>query len=102
MKAHRTTPRPARDDAPELRWAELLEAAVREPGTIAKCYSVFWSYSLGNQLAALTQCIGRGIQPGPVTTYAGWQALGRQVQKGQRAIWLCQPVSCKRQDDFMT
>src|SRR5205823_475943 len=66
----RLTPRPAsapagapalsRDAAPTFRWAELLEQAVREPGTIARCYSAFWSYSLGNQLAALSQCQGRG------------------------------------------
>jgi hypothetical protein len=92
-------PTPARQDAPELRWADLLVEAVSQPGTIARCYSLFWSYSLGNQLAALSQCQARGIQPGPINTYAGWQALGRQVQKGERALWLCQPVTCRRQGD---
>ncbi len=99
MAALRTAPQPMRQDAPELRWAELLAAAVREPGTVARCYSIFWSYSLGNQLAALSQCQTRGIQPGPINTYAGWQTLGRQVRKGQRAIWLCQPLTCKRRGD---
>src|SRR5215204_3091240 len=75
-------------EAPEYRWADLLQAAVNEPGSIARCYSAFWSYSLGNQLAALSQCQVRGIQPGPINTYGGWQALGRQVQKGERAVWL--------------
>jgi hypothetical protein len=56
-------------EAPEYRWADLLQIAVNEPGTIARCYSVFWSYSLGNQLAALQQCTARGIQPSPINTY---------------------------------
>jgi hypothetical protein len=56
-------------EAPEFRWADLLRTAVSEPGTIARCYSVFWSYSLGNQLAALQQCTARGIQPSPINTY---------------------------------
>jgi antirestriction protein ArdC len=90
---------PAREDAPVLRWADLLTEAVQTPGTIARCYSAFWSYSLGNQLAALSQCQTRGLQPGPINTYAGWQALGRQVSKGERAIWLCQPVTVRRDDD---
>jgi hypothetical protein len=98
VKTHHTL-RPARDDEPTLRWADLLQDAVREPGTIARCYSVFWNYSLGNQLAALTQCLGRSIQPGPINTFPGWQALGRQVQKGQKALWLCQPVTCKREGE---
>ena len=92
-------PTPARQDAPEYRWADLLGEAVSKPGTVAHCYSIFWSYSLGNQLAALGQCQARGIQPGPINTYAGWQALGRQVRRGERAIWLCQPITCQRPAD---
>jgi hypothetical protein len=106
----RLTPRPAsvpagvpllsRDAPPVFHWADLLIEAVQTPGTIARCYSAFWSYSLGNQLAALSQCETRSIQPGPIATYAGWQALGRQVSKGQRAIWLCQPVTrCRTTED---
>src|SRR4051794_20219331 len=90
---------PARDDAPSLRWADLLEQAIREPGTIARCYSMFWSYSLGNQLAALSQCVQREIALGPIASYATWQTLGRQVRKGERALWLCQPVTRKRTRD---
>jgi antirestriction protein ArdC len=92
-------PSPARDDAPTLRWAGLLADAVQQPGTIARCYSAFWSYSLGNQLAALMQCQLRRLEPGPIATFPTWQALGRQVRKGERAIWLCQPITCTRQSD---
>src|SRR5436305_9993477 len=83
---------PARE-APEYRWADLLVDAVNTPGTISKCYSIFWSYSLGNQLAALSQCQARGLQPGPSATYPGWAALGRHVRKGEKALTLCQPVT---------
>jgi hypothetical protein len=73
----------------------LLKAAVTEPGLILKAYSAFWGYSLGNQVAAMVQCQIRGIQPGPINTYPGWQKLNRQVRKGEKAIWLCMPLTRK-------
>ncbi|MHB1134264.1 MAG: ArdC-like ssDNA-binding domain-containing protein [Chloroflexota bacterium] len=81
-----------RPQAP-ARWAELLRKAVDEPGTISKAYSAMHDYSLGNQLLAMFQCATRGIEPGPISTYPGWQNQGRQVRKGQRALTLCMPVS---------
>src|SRR6185436_3923416 len=56
----------------------------------------FYGYSIGNQLLALTQCHLRGIQPGPIATYPAWQAKGRQVRKGEKAIVLCMPITGKR------
>jgi hypothetical protein len=88
-----------RETAPEYRWADLLAEAVSQPGTISKCYSMFWNYSMGNMLSALQQCIMRGIQPGPLNTLLGWKQLGRHVMKSERAIWLCQPIICKHQRD---
>jgi len=38
----------------------------------------------------------RGLEPGPISTYPGWQAKGRQVKRGERAIMLCMPVTSKR------
>ena len=32
---------------------------------------------------------------GPINTYKGWSALGRQVRKGEKAIQLCMPVTVK-------
>src|SRR5215813_4824220 len=61
-----------------------------------KAYSSFHGYSIGNQIAALAQCHARKIQPGPINTYPGWQKLNRQVMKGQKAIWLCMPLTFKR------
>jgi antirestriction protein ArdC len=78
------------------KWADLLKQAVTVPGLVSEAYSAFHGYSLGNQLLALVQCQERGIQPGPMATYPGWQAKGRQVRKGEKAIVLCMPVTSKR------
>ena len=77
-------------------FADLLKTAVTEPGTISQAYRQFHSYSLGNQLLALSQCHDREIPPGPINTFPGWRALGRHVRKGQKAITLCQPITIKR------
>src|SRR6266853_1247206 len=79
-----------------VTFATLLETAVSEPGTISKAYSAFHGYSIGNQLLALVQCAERGITPGPIATFMGWKDKGRYVRKGEKAITLCQPVTCKR------
>ena len=77
-------------------WSDLLANAVSQPGRIAEAYSRFWNYSAGNQLLALFQCATRGIQPGPIHTFVGWKDLGRYVRKGEKAITLCMPITCKR------
>lgn len=77
-------------------FTELLARAISEPGRIHEAYSAFHRYSVGNQLLALFECHARGIQPGPLATFPGWKARGRFVMKGQKAITLCMPVTCKR------
>lgn len=81
------------------RWSELLRQAVTQPGLILKAYSAFHEYSLGNRMAAIVQCAQRGIEPGPIDTYNGWAEKGRQVTKGQKAIWLCMPLTRKRKNE---
>jgi N-terminal domain of anti-restriction factor ArdC len=83
----------------QTKWSDLLKAAVEEPGLILRAYSAFYGYSLGNQLAALVQCNLRGIQPGPINTYPGWKKLNRQVKKGEKAIWLCMPLTRKLKNE---
>jgi hypothetical protein len=80
-----------------IHWQSILTEAVEKPGVISKPYSMFWNYSVGNQFAALFQCMLRRIEAGPIHTYKGWQELGRQVKKGEKAIVLTMPVnvSCK-------
>src|SRR5437870_9572392 len=80
----------------EIQFRQLLEEAVTKPGTLMKAYSMFWNYSLGNQILALIQANRRGIQLGPLASFNGWKELGRYVKKGQKAIELCMPVTCKR------
>ena len=81
---------------PVASFADLLRSAVTEPGIISAAYQQFHTYSIGNQLLAWSQCIERGIQPGPIATFPRWKELGRHVRKGERALTLCQPVTVKR------
>jgi antirestriction protein ArdC len=83
----------------QSRWSDLLQQAVTQPGLILKAYSSFHGYSIGNQIAAIVQCHTRSIEPGPINTYPGWQKLGRQVRKGQKAVWLCMPITYKRKSE---
>ncbi|HUK32403.1 MAG TPA: ArdC family protein [Vicinamibacterales bacterium] len=80
-------------------FVDLLHQAVTEPGIISRAYSAFHGYSLGNQILALVQCAQRGIAPGPMATFMGWKDKGRYVRKGEKAITLCMPVTCKRTID---
>lgn len=80
----------------QVKWQELLLSAVNTPGKILEAYSAFHNYSFGNALLALSQCHERKLQPGPLNTYQGWQELGRQVRKGERALTLCMPITGKR------
>jgi len=87
------------DSSNREKWSELLQQAVNEPGLMLKAYTAFHGYSLGNQLAALLQCHFRGIGTGPINTYKGWQDKSRQVRKGERAIWLCMPITRKKRKE---
>jgi len=81
------------------KWSALLIEAVTKPGLIMKAYSAFHSYSVGNQILALVQCQMRGLQPGPINTFPKWKDLGRFVKRGERALTLCMPITCKRRED---
>jgi antirestriction protein ArdC len=82
--------------AASTSFADLLRSAVTEPGVLSDAYRQFHKYSIGNQLLAWSQCLERGIQPGPMATFPRWKELGRYVRKGEKAITLCQPVTIKR------
>ena len=83
----------------EVRFADLLQRAVTEPGILSRAYSQFHNFSLGNVLLAAVQCAERELPLGPMATYKRWQELGRQVRKGQKAITLCQPVTIRKKAD---
>lgn len=80
----------------DIKMSEILAQAVKEPGQIMSAYRAFHGYSFGNQLIAWMQCTARGIQIGPIATYKAWTEKGRQVRKGEKAISLCMPVTCKK------
>ena len=91
---HHSKPAP---DVP--KWSALLVEAVNKPGLIMEAYSAFHNYSIGNQILALVQCQLRGLEPGPINTFPGWQALGRTVKRGERALILCMPITRKVRDE---
>jgi antirestriction protein ArdC len=78
------------------QFADLLRSAVTDPGIVSGAYRAFHRYSIGNQLLAWSQCVQRGITPGPIATFMGWKEKGRYVRKGEKAITLCRPVTVKR------
>src|SRR6266576_5724217 len=80
----------------EIQFHQLLEEAVSKPGTLMKAYSLFWNYSLGNQILALIQADQRGLTLGPIASFNRWKELGRHVKRGEKAIELCMPITCKR------
>src|SRR5436853_6119051 len=80
----------------EIQFRQLLDEAVSKPGTLMRAYSLFWNYSLGNQILALIQANRRGITLGPIASFNRWKELGRHVKRGEKAIELCMPITMKR------
>jgi antirestriction protein ArdC len=80
----------------EIHFRELLIEAVTTPGIVMRAYSLFHQYSLGNQILAYLQAIERDIPLGPIASFNRWKELGRYVKKGEKALTLCMPVTCKR------
>jgi hypothetical protein len=80
----------------EIQFRQLLDEAVTKPGTLMRAYSLFWNYSLGNQMLALMQAHRRGIALGSIASFNRWKELGRYVKRGEKAIELCMPVTMKR------
>ena len=61
-------------------WAQLLDLSAR-----------FRSYSTLNLLLLFSQGCNRGFSPTLVAGYRGWQKLGRQVKKGEKALHIFAP-----------
>ena len=78
-----------------LDYEKAVQEALTEPGKLAACYSVFWNYSLGNQILAMMQ-LGKAE---PIGTFPHWKRLGRHVRKGEKAITLLMPVTKKVADE---
>src|SRR5262249_9954181 len=87
---------PTKDPSEQIQFKQLLEEAVSKPDTLMRAYSLFWNYSLGNQILALIQANQRGIPLGAIGSFNRWKELGRHVKRGEKAITLCMPVTFKR------
>ena len=87
---------PTKDSSEQVQFKKLLHEAVTKPGTLMRAYSLFHQYSLGNQILAYIQATERNIPLGPIASFNKWKEQGRYVKKGEKAITLCMPVTCKR------
>jgi hypothetical protein len=88
--------KPTREVREQIEFRVLLNEAISKPGTLMKAYSLFWNYSLGNQVLALIQAHKRGIALGPIASFNRWKEVGRYVKRGEKAIELVMPVTIKR------
>lgn len=80
-------------------WAEMLKDIIALKGTLSKCYSTFHNFSIGNQVLAMSQLQAKGLPLSPIANYNDWKKLGRQVQKGQKALALIMPVTFNKKDE---
>lgn len=76
-------------------FAQMLDDVLTTPGIISAAYSAFHSYSFGNMIAAASQLQARGLPLAPIASFMAWKDKGRSVKKGEKAIMLCMPVTCK-------
>src|SRR5947207_14861132 len=95
MEVVMATEKPTKEQ-PEIHFRQLSDEEVTKRGTVMKAYSLFWNYSLGNQILAFLQAAQRGIALGPIASFNRWKELGRHVKRGERAIELCMPITMKR------
>src|SRR5262249_824517 len=73
----------------EIQFRQLLDEAVTKPAPLMRAYSLFWNYSLGNQILALIQANRHGIALGPIASFNRWKELGRHVREGSDVVYAC-------------
>lgn len=83
------------DSKNESFWLDLLNQALNAPTTFNQAFKAFHNYSTQNCVLAMVQCMWRDIPIGAINTFKGWQRLGRNVNKGAKAISLLMPVQVK-------
>ncbi len=79
-------------------YSEMFQVVLSGEGKMLKGYSFFHQYSFYNQMYAMWQIIGKGIEISPIATFKKWQELGRQVKRGEKAIELCVPNKWKNKE----
>lgn len=80
----------------KLDYQELLQKLLKTEGKLNQAYRAFHDYSLCNQIIARDQLESLGLDILPIATYKQWQAKGRQVSKGSKAIELFVPKMISR------
>jgi hypothetical protein len=80
-------------------WQQLLLSIFEQPGRIHDAYRAFHNFSFRNQLMVTAECFSRGIAMGPIATYRGWLAKGRQVKKGEKALPMWMPLLSKKKSE---
>jgi len=76
-------------------YQELFFTALEGNGKLLKGYTNFHRYSFFNQLFAMSQMMQRGIDISPIGTFNKWKSLGRNVNKGEKALELMMPITVK-------
>ena len=71
-------------------YSELIDQALNMKGSTSNTYNRFYNYSYMNRVLLYLQGVSE-----PVATYKKWQELGRQVNKGSKAKFICRPVIYK-------
>ena len=74
---------------------QLMLDVLEKQGTISACFHTFHNYSINNQFLAYHQMVMRNIPLSPINSFTGWNKLNRSINKGEKAIYLWQPVEIK-------
>lgn len=74
----------------KIEYIDLLQRAITMEGSTSNTYNRFYNYSFMNRVLLWVQNVSE-----PVATYKKWQELGRQVNKGSKAKFICRPISYK-------
>jgi hypothetical protein len=82
-----------------LGFAHLLQEALDRPGILSEAYRAFHRYSLGNQLLAAVQLCQRGQPLSPIASFGTWRQRSRWVKKGEKALALWMPLTCRCEKD---
>lgn len=85
---------------------EMTEQALNDPAIGTKVTALlttaaprFMSYSLRNIALLMSQAAKRGMTLTDVDSYEGWLERGRQVRRGEKALYINRPITRARRDD---
>lgn len=76
----------------KVDYANLIEQAIKEPGVISGCFSLFHDYSLLNSMHVAWQQVKRFGKVTPIKGFRAWNDLNRKVKKGEKAIEVLFPI----------